>query len=337
MKNKLCLLTVSSFLLATAVGCGLNDRVEDEKKVTYQNQGAHFNTPLIYLMDNELRVAEIKNNKGEKVKTFAGISFEYGDSSPVAAIAFKVAENNKSQKSLSIEAYDSKKQPKFCDAFALKINESQNAIEILKNNPYYNIKLPKQITCSYKLKSSKAKLQDNRLDVSFNHTIGEWLHSEQYLNNLNGLSLNLKNHASKDMETLNLSDFKDRDGKPVQITTLSPITALINLKELTASNMKGVDIPDLSNLDKLEFLDLSMNDLTEIPPSIKWLKNLKSLNLGQNKIKEIPEFLTKMKSLEVVILQNNEIKEIPESTRKWLDKLKVKNLDGNVGQATQFK
>jgi Leucine-rich repeat (LRR) protein len=54
-------------------------------------------------------------------------------------------------------------------------------------------------------------------------------------------------------------------------------------------------------------IDLSGQDLTEIPEQIFKCKNLKKLNLSNNKLKNIPADIAKLKSLRSLNLSNNEI------------------------------
>jgi len=61
----------------------------------------------------------------------------------------------------------------------------------------------------------------------------------------------------------------------------------------------------------LEFLDLSNNQITEIPPEIGQLTHLEILRLYGNEITEIPPELGQLTNLEYFYLSNNQITEIP--------------------------
>lgn len=56
----------------------------------------------------------------------------------------------------------------------------------------------------------------------------------------------------------------------------------------------------MAKMDKLEYIDLSKNNLEVVPPQLQSLKKLTHLGLSSNGIKELPEWigeLTLMKDL----------------------------------------
>lgn len=82
---------------------------------------------------------------------------------------------------------------------------------------------------------------------------------------------------------------------------------LLNLATQKLSILYSNLSSNLLSPEKLESLDLSNYELTEIPHLIFTLKNLKTLNLSGNEITYLPEELSKLKSLEALILTGNKI------------------------------
>jgi Leucine-rich repeat (LRR) protein len=72
---------------------------------------------------------------------------------------------------------------------------------------------------------------------------------------------------------------------------------------------------DLLYPEKLESLDLSDYDLTEIPPIISALNHLKFLDLSGNLISTLPEELGKLKNLETLNLTGNRITNLETISR----------------------
>lgn len=63
-------------------------------------------------------------------------------------------------------------------------------------------------------------------------------------------------------------------------------------------------------------LDLSCNDITYIPSSIKNLQKLKYLNLENNKISQLPKEILSLQNLKLINLKGNPIKNIPDFIKK---------------------
>jgi len=60
-------------------------------------------------------------------------------------------------------------------------------------------------------------------------------------------------------------------------------------------------------------LDLSMNDLIELPDEIKELKNLEELNLYANEFTSIPDWICEFSKLKKLKLTSNDISQLPEN------------------------
>lgn len=79
---------------------------------------------------------------------------------------------------------------------------------------------------------------------------------------------------------------------------------------------------------KAKHLDLSGQDLKEIPKSITKLKNLEYLDISHNQLKEIPFFLTDLKKLAFLDCSHNQITDA-DIVPSQLKKLKGLNLNHN--------
>lgn len=112
----------------------------------------------------------------------------------------------------------------------------------------------------------------------------------------------------------------------------------LDLRELDLNNISDIDkiefdfgLDDKKRLQDLDgdlFLNLSHNNLDELPDSLSNLKNIKVLNLSNNKFMKIPNALSGLCNLESLILENNKITEIPSFISKLPD-LEFIYLDGN--------
>ncbi|MBE9092012.1 leucine-rich repeat domain-containing protein [Microcystis aeruginosa LEGE 11464] len=80
-------------------------------------------------------------------------------------------------------------------------------------------------------------------------------------------------------------------------------------------------------------LDLSIKNLTEIPPEIADLTSLQGLFLDNNQISEIREALAQLTSLQVLNLNNNQISEIPEALAHLTS---LQELDLSINQISEI-
>jgi len=102
----------------------------------------------------------------------------------------------------------------------------------------------------------------------------------------------------------------------------------IYLGSLSITNSNLFYLPKGFYFETLDFLDLSNNNLINIPSDIFRLINLEVLNLNNNSIKEIPAEISKLINLEVLLLENNKITELPKELLS-LEKLKYIRLRNN--------
>jgi hypothetical protein len=85
---------------------------------------------------------------------------------------------------------------------------------------------------------------------------------------------------------------------------------------------------EIGYMQKLEILNISMNQLEFLPDEIGHLQHLKELDLSRNKLKRIPRSIGLLKSLRFLFLQSNLLQEIP-SEIGLLRKLETLDLSEN--------
>ena len=76
-------------------------------------------------------------------------------------------------------------------------------------------------------------------------------------------------------------------------------------------------------------LDLSGQDLTELPEYITKLTKLNELDLSDNNFTEFPQILYQVKTLLSINLENNQLKSMPEDISVQLPSLQSIRLEGN--------
>jgi len=116
-----------------------------------------------------------------------------------------------------------------------------------------------------------------------------------------------------------------------QIAVVDCILKLSKLKELNLSNNSIVGIASSffqeCNLDKLERLDLSHNNLDCIAISIRSLSKLNYLNISNNNLVSLPIELGQCKFLQTVLAANNRLDTIPSELldNGSLSKMRLEN------------
>ena len=148
------------------------------------------------------------------------------------------------------------------------------------------------------------------LDLTYSH----WLRKDKY----DGYSIS--NHGYNDQSKIKeISDeikyFQSLEELNLKSNRLesfpSGILELKKLKKLNLSSNNFTELPDLSNLSDLEFLDCSSNSISVVPESVFSLIKLKTLDLGFNEIKLISDKISQLSGLESLLVCENELEFLP--------------------------
>jgi len=92
------------------------------------------------------------------------------------------------------------------------------------------------------------------------------------------------------------------------------IQDVLSLKRKGIRNLS--DVIGLNKLTSLQKLDLSYNQLTELPETIGKLTLFQKLDLSYNQLTELPETIGKLISLQELYLDSNQLIELPEAIGK---------------------
>jgi len=129
------------------------------------------------------------------------------------------------------------------------------------------------------------------------------------LTNLSNLALNY-NNVKDILPIKNMSKLARFNASNNNIADISVIENLPNLISFAAHINKITILPDnFSDLKKLNYLDLSYNEILELP-AMAGLDSLKTLYLGHNEISDMTP-LDSLENLEVLSIAGNKITKIP--------------------------
>lgn len=180
------------------------------------------------------------------------------------------------------------------------IDLSDNLIKTITNDEFKNFKILESLI-----------LDENKLEEF----------PESILNSKNIKDLSLAKNKIKtissgivaliDLEELNLEG-NCIDFLPGSIGSIG-FANLVRL-ELSNNNLKCLPNNMGEKLEKLEYLDLSNNDLQLLTSDFKNLVNLKILELGNNNLKKLPSnFCADLTKLEFLGLEHNSLEELPHN------------------------
>ena len=140
---------------------------------------------------------------------------------------------------------------------------------------------------------------------------------------------------SKQSDLSNVKDNSSEEDNPKNIKNINGIAvagnrnqALVQKYGAVCKRFTSLD-EALSQKDVACELDLSGQELTELPKAVLELNNLTQLDLSNNKLSQFPTELYKLSLLTLVNLENNEINSVPENISKQLQMLQSLKLKGN--------
>jgi len=90
----------------------------------------------------------------------------------------------------------------------------------------------------------------------------------------------------------------------------------------TRESKKIVSIEGISKFTNLIYIDLSYNNVREIPANIGALVNLKTMDLSHNSLKTLPVEIASLVNLQTLDLSNNKIRTFPVTTIAKLENLR---------------
>ncbi|XP_060528637.1 leucine-rich repeat-containing protein 40-like [Cylas formicarius] len=155
----------------------------------------------------------------------------------------------------------------------------------------------------------------------------------------------MKNGNILNLTMKNLSDVPDEvflEAKEARVTIVDLCKNKFNkipcglqkitpyLSELNLSNNQIKEVPEyFSSLTTLKFLDLSNNQLSSLPSNLSELVSLRELVLFNNRFTKIPECVYPMAGLEILMFNDNSLDEINIDGLTKLTRLAVLNLSNN--------
>jgi Leucine-rich repeat (LRR) protein len=102
-------------------------------------------------------------------------------------------------------------------------------------------------------------------------------------------------------------------------------------KNISNENIYVGNVDEILEIDNIHYLDLSNQNLTEIPDLILKMKNLRVLNLSGNKIKSC-EILNQLHSINILIAKSCQIKNIPDEIGLLKNLIIVDLSDNSISQ-----
>lgn len=115
--------------------------------------------------------------------------------------------------------------------------------------------------------------------------------------------------------------------------------------KLNMSRQNLTEIPEeVYEMTELKILKLFHNKIDSISPKIAQLKNLEKLYLGKNQLKYLPKEISELKNLKILSVGYNELEELPASIGEmteleqlWVDQNRLKAFPKELGQLENLK
>ena len=124
-----------------------------------------------------------------------------------------------------------------------------------------------------------------------------------------------------------------------QLTNVDAAVSLTGLKWLRLNDNRLSSLPDLSGLKKLRRVYLKNNKFTQVPETLKNLPELTDLDLSWNDIAEIPDWLARREGLVNLSFTHTKIKQLPADLRAWrsLKSLQLADLGLNPAEMARIR
>ena len=124
-----------------------------------------------------------------------------------------------------------------------------------------------------------------------------------------------------------------------QLTNVDAVASLTGLKWLRLNDNQLSALPDLSALKGLRRIYLKNNRFTQVPATLKSLVELTDIDLSWNDIDEIPDWLAKREGLVNLSFTHTKIRQLPEDLGAWrsLKSLQLADLELNPAEMARIR
>lgn len=130
------------------------------------------------------------------------------------------------------------------------------------------------------------------------------------------------------------------------LTSVPPeVFDISGLRQLDLSGNQIADLPpDIAKLTRLEVLHLKGNRLTTVPAELKTLDKLRVLDLNDNEIRSLPKELSELRKLHTLLLARNQLNVLPRVVPEfgnletlWLEDNQLTHLPEGIGRLRRLK
>ena len=124
-----------------------------------------------------------------------------------------------------------------------------------------------------------------------------------------------------------------------QLTNVDAVASLTGLKWLRLNDNQLSALPDLSALKGLRRIYLKNNRFTQVPATLKSLAELTDIDLSWNDIDEIPDWLAKREGLVNLSFTHTKIRQLPADLGAWrsLKSLQLADLELNPAEMARIR